>query len=300
MKYACNPAKGWPRTFIEWAEENTIHLSVVFSWDLPKAHARAIWLKEQGYRVKAGGPAIMMNPEYMASIAEVNEEGFSVLRKHNKDATFTSRGCIRKCAFCAVPKIEGGLVELDNWAIKPIVCDNNFLACSKAHFGRVIDSLKPLSGIDFNQGLDARLLTKYHAERLSELDLSWVRLAFDHSKSEKEFRRAVKLLTDAGFPNGKIAVYILLGFRHTPEDALYRMHIVAHELGCRPYPMRYQPLDTLVRSSYISPEWTRDAMWKMVTYWSRRELWHIPFGEFAMHRNHYRKYPADDRQLELL
>ena len=84
------------------------------------------------------------------------------------------------------------------WPIKPIVCDNNFLATSRAHFNRSIDRLKLVSGVDFNQGLDARLLTKYHADRLSELDLYCVRLAWDHSGMERQFINAFETLIAAG------------------------------------------------------------------------------------------------------
>ena len=59
----------------------------------------------------------------------------------------------------------------------------------------MIDKLKPLSGIDFNQGLDARLLTEYHAERLAELDLKMVRLAWDHIGLESQFNPADEIRT---------------------------------------------------------------------------------------------------------
>lgn len=269
----------WSKSFLEWQRGYTAYLSVVFTWDLPEAYQRAVWLKTQGYTVKAGGPAVMLMPDYLADVAECSYERVQALRRHNPDATFTSRGCIRYCPFCAVPQIEGNLVELDDWTPRPIVCDNNLLACSRAHFDRVIDRLKPLSGIDFNQGLDARLLTNYHADRLAELDCM-VRLAFDSVGYEADFMTAFKRLRQAGFPLNRIRVYVLIGFRDTPEDALYRLRTVAN-LGIDPNPMRYQALDSLRRNAYVGANWTHAELARYMRYWQNlRYMRAVPFEEW--------------------
>jgi len=284
---------GWSKTFLEWTESHTAYLSVVFTWDLPAAYQRAVWLKMQGCAVKAGGPAVMLMPDYLADVAECNGEltralydwnGQTVhtalyprpLKQHNPDATFTSRGCVRCCPFCAVPRIEGDLVELDDWEPAPIVCDNNLLACSKKHFDRVVDRLKPIKGVDFNQGLDARLLTDYHAGRLAELDCI-VRLAFDSMDYESAFMAAYERLIRAGFGPRDIRVYVLFGFNDTPEDALYRLKTVWN-LGSFPNPMRYQPLDSLKRNSYVGPNWTHALLTRYMRYWSNlHRLHYVPF-----------------------
>lgn len=269
----------WRRGFAEWIEGDTAYISVPFTWELPSVYQRAVWLGAQGYRVRAGGPAVLLMPEYLADVAELGGE-VNALPRHNPQATFTSRGCVRRCSFCAVPKIEGDLRELEDWEPRPIVCDNNLLACSVAHFDRVIDRLKPLKGIDFNQGLDARLLTKHHAERLAELRLYAARLAWDHTALEGEFMRAFEMLRNAGIPARKIRVYVLIGFDDTPEDALYRLRTV-QSLGTRPNPMRYQPLGALYKNSYVAPGWTEWLLRRYMKYWARlRWLEHIPFAEW--------------------
>ncbi len=270
----------WSKTFIDWTEDNTAYLSVVFTWDLPKAYQRAIWWREQGYMVRVGGPACLLMPDYLAEVAEVNGAGVDALPRHNPNATFTSRGCIRKCAFCAVPKIEGDLVELDEWEAKPIVCDNNLLACSQKHFNRVIDSLKGVEGVDFNQGLDARLLKQYHADRLAELNLACVRLAWDSAKYEEQFWRAEGLLSNVGIPKSKLRTYMLIGFDDDPDDALYRLQSLK-DAGYLSSPMRYQPLDALKRDTYVAPNWTNRELRRFMHYWFRQAwLGHISFEEF--------------------
>lgn len=269
----------WGRGLVEWTEGNRTYLSVVFSWQLQDAFQRAVWYKMQGYEVWAGGPAVKLNPSMMVDVADVEGE-INALSRHNPDATFTSRGCIRQCEFCAVPKIEGGLVELDWWEPKPVVCDNNFLACSRHHFDRSIDKLKCIKNVDFNQGLDARLLSKYQAGRLAELDFKCMRLAWDNTKQERQFMRAFELLRSAGIPKAKIRVYVLIGFDDTPEDALYRLQAVK-DLGSRPNPMRYQALDSTYRNQHVGDGWTERELKRYMRYWSRlRWLEHVPFEEY--------------------
>lgn len=269
----------WSKRFIEHTRKGITRLSVAFTWDLPEAYQRAVWLRAQGQRVIAGGPAVALMTDYMADVAEIGGDWSDALGLHNRDATFTSRGCIRRCPFCAVWRTEGKLRELDDWPTRPIICDNNLLACSRAHFDRVVDRLKPLQRIDFNQGLDARLLTKHHASRLAELDCM-VRLAFDHISYESDFMQAFEMLRAQGIPKHRIRVYVLIGYKDTPEDALYRLRTV-QGLGVKPNPMRYNPLDTLRRDSYIGDNWTASELRRFVRYWARlRWLEAIPFEEF--------------------
>lgn len=284
-------SSGWKDGFIDWEEGDKAYLSVVFSWQLPQAYQRAVWYKSLGYRVKAGGPAVAFNPDYLVDVAEIGGDYADAVAKHNPNATFTQRGCVRNCSFCIVPKIET-MGELDDWPVRPIVCDNNFLACSDAHFNRVIDRLKPLKQVDFNQGLDARLLTKERAERLAELDMKVVRLAWDNSGMEKAYLQAVQLLTDAGFPKNLLRTYVLIGFTDTPEDALYRLETI-RDLGIWPNPMRYQPLDSLTKNNYVGLHWTDSELKRFMRYWANlRYTRAIPFSEFA----HRGQEPVKDRQ----
>jgi len=272
----------WSSRFVELTDEAAMQawFSVVFTWDLPEAYQRAVWLRQLGYTVHAGGPACLLMPDYLARVATVNQGAENdMISLHNPNATFTSRGCVRLCPFCAVWRIEGQLRELNDWPVRPIVCDNNLLACSRVHFDSVIDKLKPLRGIDFNQGLDARLLTEYHADRLAELDCM-VRLAFDSVSYEVDFMCAFEMLRAAGFPKHRIRVYVLVGFRDTPDDALYRLRTVAG-LGIDPNPMRYNPLDTLRRDSYVGPNWTDSELTRYVRYWANLRYFRaVPFEDF--------------------
>jgi len=269
----------WSKRYLEWHKGKDAYLSVVFTWDLPQAYQRAVWLRTMGYEVHAGGPAVDLMPDYLSGVARVGGSLNGALDRHNPAATFTSRGCIRRCPFCAVWRVEGKLRELDDWPVRPIICDNNLLACSKKHFDQVIDRLKPVPGVDFNQGLDARLLSQHHADRLAELDCM-VRLAFDHVNNEPDLMRAYERLRRAKIPKKRIRVYVLIGYNDTPKDALYRLQILA-KLGIDPNPMRYNPLDTLSRDSYVGPNWTDRELTRYMRYWSNLRWFRaVPFADF--------------------
>jgi len=266
----------WPKSLVEWIEDNTAYLSVVFTWDLPKAFMRAVWYRQLGYDVRAGGPACLLMPYYLTSVAEVNCGYPNALMRHNPEATFTSRGCIRKCKFCAVPKIEGDLVQLKEWQPKRIICDNNLTACTWRHFCDVVEKLKSIKGIDF-QGLDARLLTKRHADLLGLLDIDVIRLAWDDTNNDPW--RAIAFLSKVGIPKSCIRIYVLIGFNDTPEDAQYRLQEVRKH-GYLPLPQRYNPLDALERDTYVAPNWTKHELTRTMRYWYNPHVWSVPFEEF--------------------
>ena len=281
----------WSRVgFIHWTDSDTskpiAYLSVIFSWALTAAREKAQWYREKGYAVIAGGPATYMQPEKLADLADVDAPpdhpaGHDAIGRHNPSATLTTRGCLRRCHFCIVPKVEPIFEELDQWPIRPIVCDNNIVASSKVHFNKMVDSFKGLKGMDFQSGLDIRLLTKFHAERLAELDHRKIRLAWDNTKQERHFMRAFQTLIHAGFPVRIMGVYVLIGYCDTPDDALYRLNKV-RAMGAQPFPMRYQKLTAKKRNDYVGNNWTNIELKRYMRYWSQlSRTGGIPFEEFT-------------------
>jgi len=281
-------SSGWSGGYIEWVENHIAHLSVVFSWKLPYALERARYWSFFGHHVRVGGPAISLNPGFFGDFAEEGDDIPSVLQRHNPNATRSTTGCIRRCPFCAVWRTEGRLRELPDteWPVLPLECSNNLLAASVEFFDHVIDRYLSSSvvGIDFNQGLDARLLTTHHARRLSDLyrakKLARVRLAWDDLEMESQFRKAHSILTDMGIPKSKISVYVLIGYLDTPEDALYRLSEI-WSLGSWPNPMRYQPLQAMRRNEFVGQNWTHKELTRYMRYWANlRLVSKIPFSEW--------------------
>jgi len=126
----------------------------------------------------------------------------------------------------------------------PIITDNNLLACSKKHFDKVIDRLKKFDNVDFNQGIDSRLLKKHHANRFTELKKPIIRLALDSMEYMHDWEKAYRLLRGAGLPKSLIRSYALIGFDSDSLEAWERCQwIENHKI--KVLPMWYHALDQL-------------------------------------------------------
>src|ERR1700730_10198748 len=209
-----------------------------------------------------------------------------------RDAYFAyaSRGCIRKCHFCGVPKLEGAqrdatpltqLVQSVDKLYGPrrdlLLMDNNVVA--SARFKEIIAEIRDLGfdrgaklkraservaaqrRVDFNQGVDARILCKdrMYLRELSSICLSPLRIAFDHLGLKSPYETAVRFAHEFGLND--LSNYMLYNFHDSPADLFERMHLnvrLNEELKIRIYsfPMRYQPTD-LADRSHVGPKWSR-------------------------------------------
>jgi len=158
---------------------------------------------------------------------------------------FTTRGCIRNCYFCIVPKKEG-MIRInqhpkefhDERFNKIIMLDNNILAKPNWFFEITDWFIKNDLKIDFNQGMDIRLLTKDIAERLYELkrESTW-KFAFDSIESKKEVIRGIDLLKDAGINTKQhLSFYVYCHDNSMFEEALERCNIL-RERRCNSFVM---------------------------------------------------------------
>lgn len=228
-----------------WTKDRTLYLSIPFTWLLPKAIGLAAQRSMWWDRVVVGGPAIALMPEYLSSVdVEIGQSYPGILQRVNWQATKTTEGCPNSCPFCAVPRIEGQFRELDDWPDLPVLVDNNLLAASQAHLDRVFDKLERWGWADFNQGLDARRLDEYHAERLARIGKPVIRLALDHPGMKDEWTAAYNLLRKYKIPKAAIRSYALVGFRSDPAEAWKRCQWIEGH-GVKVLPMWFHELDAL-------------------------------------------------------
>lgn len=278
----------WAKTVVSWRLGDTLYLSVPFTWLVEEARSLAVCHRGP---VVAGGPGLrLLHPDSVAWAETPESVPFDVLSMHNPLATFTTRGCPRRCSFCAVPNLEGEFRELPAWKPAPILCDNNLLNSSKGHFVRVIDSLKPFRLCDFNQGLDARLFTPWHAGQLARIN-AIVRFSFDNPGMENSVADAISTARAAGIPKARLRVYVLVGYKDAPDDARARLELVRN-WGLLPNPMRYQPLDAVRRNEYVAPGWTQNGLADICRYYSMtRFLGPVSFEEYKNRK------PTQQRKL---
>jgi hypothetical protein len=187
--------------------------------------------------------------------------------KESASIVFASRGCIRSCVFCGVPKIEGKLC-LERNSIKEqiwpqhkrlIFFDNNLLASKNRD--KVFCQIKETGlAVDFNQGLDARLINDKLAKDIAELKIDrFVRIAYDTAEVGPSVKKAIELLKANGIDGRNILVYLLYNFVDTPQDFFERLKTVL-TLGAVGYPMRFQPVYSLKKNSYIAAQWDQERL----------------------------------------
>lgn len=253
--------------------------STPFTWLIKDLISQANAISDK--KVIVGGPAVMLmkdklQQELKSHVSIQNHiEGVEPITTHNPFATFTTRGCINTCSFCAVPKIEGEFREISDFVPRPIICDNNFLAASTAHKNKTIRKLKNIPLVDFNQGLDCSLFDEAACDLLSELKIPVLRFSFDHLSRETQLVEAVKI---AKKRFKIISVYLLYGFFHTVEESEYMAEILRN-LKVRIYPMRYQPLDCTARNQYVCEEkgWSQTLLSAFQRCYFATK---VPFAEF--------------------
>lgn len=181
---------------------------------------------------------------------------------------FTTRGCIRACPFCLVPQTEGDIATTgdiyDVWdgkAKRLILFDNNILALPD-HFEMIVGQLiKEKLTVDFNQGLDIRLLTRWICKSLKRLSIRHLRFAFDDPNMADLIEEKVALLKEVGlrYP----FFYVLVGFNTTFEEDLARLNLL-RRLECRAFVMRYETVYSI--RQYIELARWANMFWPFAKY----------------------------------
>jgi len=192
---------------------------------------------------------------------------------------YTTRGCIIKCPWCGVPKIEPDYISYID--IKKnlqylrkkhgdksvlMLMDNNVLASPQLEKivndlvtmgygkGEKTDTESPKQRVvDFNQGLDADYITEETMRQLSRLNIKPMRIAFDRAKERKKYEKAIRLATKFGVE--EFSNYMLYNFQDSPRDLFERLNVnidinekvIENDRERRTgriysYPMRFAPI----------------------------------------------------------
>lgn len=158
---------------------------------------------------------------------------------------FLSRGCPRGCSFCHVEAKEGrrtfkvaDLSEFWNGQKNIVLCDPNILACRqwKDLLQQLIDSK---AWVDFNQGLDIRLITAEKAEMLAKIKVKQLHFAWDRFQDKEKIVPKFQMFKEiTGIDTRKLSVFVLCNFDTTIEQDLERIYTL-RDLGYLPYVMLY-------------------------------------------------------------
>jgi hypothetical protein len=130
-------------------------------------------------------------------------------------------------------------------------------------FNKYFKRSKRARYIDFNQGVDARLVTEEKMKKLAEINIRPLRIAFDHYSMRNIYIEAIEIAARYGIKD--LSNYLLYNYEDTPEELYERMKInveLCERLGVTIYsfPMKYHPIDDpeyFDNRDFIGKHWNR-------------------------------------------
>lgn len=173
---------------------------------------------------------------------------YSIYPMYTRDTAygFLTRGCPRGCAFCHVVSKEGRcsikVSDLSNfWGGQRniILCDPNILACKdwKILLKQLEESK---ANVDFNQGLDIRMMTEEKIEALKRIKIKEFHFAWDRYEDKDKVLPKFKLFSEKWGKkfSHNMMIFVLVNFNTTIEQDLERIYTL-RELGYWAYVMVY-------------------------------------------------------------
>lgn len=197
------------------------------------------YLPAEAIRGGTGYRDILVNQTLPSEIDDMYPD-YSVYPECDYAVGYLTRGCIRNCRWCIVPKKEGRIRPYRKWqeivrhdTDKLILMDNNILAS-----GYGIQQLEGLIGsgyrIDLNQGMDARLMNDDAALILSRLTwIRHIRFSCDKKSQIDPVRKTVELLGKYGVRPYRVFIYLLV--TDDIEDAAERVEALKGFTGINLY-----------------------------------------------------------------
>ncbi len=184
---------------------------------------------------------------------------------------FLTRGCPNKCKWCIVPEKEGAIrpyMDIEEIAIEGrtniILMDNNILA-SDYGLQQIEKIVKLNLRVDFNQALDARLVTSEIAKLLSKVRwINCIRLGCDTHKQIGECERSMRMIDAHRNIPASYLMYTMID--SNMQEAYERLSHFRHHPRVR---IVAQPFRDYNNPHQLIPQWQRDmARWAM-----RREFY---------------------------
>lgn len=269
---------------VEWydifGDYDTVYMAKVFThtkdYDQAINNAKQVVKGGTGYDIHSKLPeeAEFITPDYSLYPNLID----------NKTAYgFLSRGCIRKCPWCIVPKKEGSIrpyQDIEQIATDGrdniILMDNNILAAedyAKEQLKKIIDlNLK----IDFNQAMDARLVTDQTAQLLAKTKWSkYIRFGCDTPQQVEDCRQAIEKIQSFGY-NGSFFLYTII--RGDIKECYNRINYWKQpQFNTKVKPFAQPELDFSTKKQNI-PQWQKD-----LAHWTNKKTCYfaIDFKDFS-------------------
>ncbi len=277
---------------VEWAfgfdRYDLVYMSKVFNFspdDLTAYDAGKIIRGGTGYDIRSRLPEEIdrMQPDYSIYPHVPSDTAYG----------FLTRGCPRKCKWCVVPRKEGAIrpyMDVDEIAIegrtKLVLMDNNILAAGAYAVEQLEKIIARGYRVDFNQALDARLVTDEYAQLLASV--KWInnriRFGCDTHGQIAQCERAIEMINGYGY-RGEYFLYTMLNdnFDECYDRLLYwwqRNHECRekHQPNIYPYAQPYRDPDNPWRPI---PKWQKD----MASWVNKHQIFQITnFEDFEIRK----------------
>lgn len=233
-----------------------VYLSKVFSFT--EDYKQPIYTKEvirggTGYCITNENGKEIFHKEQNHNLPDDIEHiypDYSLYPEQTKDTAFgfLTRGCPRGCSFCIVKDKEGlcshkvaDLSEFWNGQKNIELLDPNILASKECEelLEQLIDSK---AKINFNQGLDIRMMTDRKAELIEKIPIQMIHFAWDRYEDKEFIQPKFRIFREHSTVNFRnLIVYCLVGDRERKvlDSDLERIYWL-RDNGYTPYVMIYE------------------------------------------------------------
>ena len=257
------------RKLISSINPEVIFISSLFTYqcDIVKTVVTTCRIQYPRAKVVVGGIYANLMPEHCKEYAEPDYVISSIIDEVEDiplDYSFIdsdyqmiqlSRGCTKKCKFCAIHHIEPEYQHKSTFKNgiqkkRLLFLDNNFLA--NPDIDQIFDELDDLkmyrkimtweavSGVD----VDYLLKKPKLAKRMKRSGCINLRIAWDGSiKKAPKIKKAIDLFEEAGFDISRIRVFMLYNF-NIPFEECEKKRVLCYQWGVRVYQCRYIPMNT--------------------------------------------------------
>ena len=265
---------GWHVT-----DPDKVYMSIVFDWNRHLADGLRAFYPNAEVNVGGSGYDLYKVLPYWMRWAPTD---YSIYPECDSYYGFVTRGCNRRCHFCIVREKEGSF-HFENFVDRIIdhqlgvpnggydkltLLDNNILF-SKNIFRMTVQEIKArehIKKVDFNQGLDIRLLDTEVADALATLTpINTWKFAFDSEDYEHDVRCGIRMLENAGVDiRRKVMFYVYCDGEHDLESAVRRCRILK-EMGTLAFAM-VNTKANVTKPIQKLKDWTRPEMFFSCDY----------------------------------
>lgn len=230
---------------------------------------------------------VLASQEFDRVIDEIKKAGFSKGSIYHEPNLFEiaitnlKEGFNDRAYIKAIVKLYRSLFKKDNPKLQGLynILSDNYLfndyTATKENILKTYPIVKPhfeaiyskkrgsLRYVDFNQGIDSRLVNDYNMARLAEIPVRPVRIAFDHWNLHKIYENAIRTAVRHGHTH--LSNYVLYNFNEKPVELYWRLRLnveLGDELDVDIYsfPMKYHPITDpkfFSNRDYIGRFWNR-------------------------------------------